>query len=111
VALGLDHGFLKRVDLGMLVVLVLIDQGCLGLNLVLGRAWVLLPNTVLLGWVLLQYLCVLGFHFLLILGDFVDSVLASCLHYLICILRSLHLGLGLQVALVLVAGLPSCLEH
>ena len=36
VVLGLDLGFLKAVDLGMLVVLVLVDQGCLILNLGLG---------------------------------------------------------------------------
>jgi len=111
VALGLDLGFWKTVDLGMLVVLVLVDQGCLSLNLGLGLAWVLLPEAVVLGQVFLRCLGVLGFAFLLSLGDFVDYVLGSRLHYLICILRSLRLGLGLEVVLVLVVGLPSVLER
>jgi len=51
------------------------------------------------------------FRFLLSLGDFVDSVLSSRLRYLIRNLRSLHLGFGLEVELVLVVGLPSLLER
>ena len=39
-----------------------------------------------------------------------DSVLGSRLHNLICILRSLGLGFGLEVALVLMVGLSSLLE-
>ena len=49
VGLGLDFGFLKAVDLGMLVVLVLVDHGCLSLNLGLGLTWVLVPEAVVLG--------------------------------------------------------------
>ena len=108
--LGLDLGFLKAVDLGRLVGPVLVDQRCLSLNLGLGLAWVLLPGAVVLGQVFLQCLGVLGFRFLLSLGDFVDSVLGSCLRYLICSLRSPCLGFGLEVALALVAVLPSLLE-
>jgi len=111
VVLGLDLGFLKRVDLGILVELVLVNQGCLSFNLGLGLAWVLLPDAVLLGQVFLQCLGVLGFHLLLSLGDFVNSVLGSRLHYLIRILRSLGLGLGLEVGLDLDVGLPSQLAR
>ena len=110
-ALGLDLGFLKTVDLGILVVLVLVDQCCLSLNLGLGLAWVLLPDAVVLGQVFLRCLGVLGFRFFLNVGDFVDSAMGSRLRYLIRIIRSLHLGLGLEVGLVLVAGLPSLLEQ
>jgi len=53
VALGLDLCFLKAVDLGMLVVLVLGDQGCLSLNLGPSQAWVLPSNEVVLGQVFL----------------------------------------------------------
>jgi len=49
VALGLDLGFLKAVDLGMLVGPVLVDQSYLSLNLGLGLAWVHLPGAVVLG--------------------------------------------------------------
>ena len=56
VALGLDLCFLKAVDLGMLVVLVLVHQGCRSLNLGLGQAWVLLPDAVVLGQVFLRCL-------------------------------------------------------
>jgi len=59
----------------------------------------------------LQYLGVLGFRFLLSLENFVDSVPGSRLHYLIGILGSLRLGLGQEVALVLVVVLPSLLER
>ena len=111
VALSVDLGFLRAVDLGMLMGPVLVDQGFLSLNLGLGLAWVLLPDAVVLGQLFLRCLDVLGFRFLLSLGDFVDLVLGSRLHYLIRILRSLHLGLGLEVALVLVVGLPSLLEQ
>ena len=108
VVLSLNLGFLKAVDLGMLVGPVLVDQGSLSLNLGLGLAWVLLPDAVFLCQVFLRCLGVLGFRFLLSLGNFVDCVLGSRLHYLIRILRSLGLGLGLEVALVLVVGRPSC---
>ena len=91
--------------------LVLVDQGCLSLNLGLGQAWVVLPEAVVLGQVFLRYLVVLGFHFLLSLGDFVDSVLGSCPRYLIGIVRSLHLGLELELVLVQVVGMPSVLER
>jgi len=111
VTLTLDLGFLKAVDLGILVGSVLVDQGCLSLNLGLGRAWVHLPDAVVLGQVFLQCLSVPGFRFRLSLGNFVDSGLGSRLHYLICILRSFRLGLGLEVGLVLVVGLPSSLER
>jgi len=111
VALGLNLRFLKSVDLEMLVGPVLVDQGYLSLNLGLGLAWVLLSGAVVLGQVFLQCLGVLGFRFLLSLRDFVDSVLGSRLRYSIRILRSLRLGLGLEVALVLVVGLPSLLER
>ena len=110
-ALGLDLGFLKAVDLRMLVGPVLVGQGYLSLNLGLGLAWVLLPDTVVLGQVFPRCLGVLGFRFLLSLGDFVDSVLGSRFRYWIRILRSLHLGLGLGMAPVLVVGLPSLLER
>jgi len=110
VALGLDLGFLKEVDLGMLVVPVMVDQRSLTLNDGLGLAWVLLPNAVLLGQLFLRCLGVLGFYLLLSLGELVSSLLSSRLRYLIGILRSLHPGLGLEVALVLVVGLPSFLE-
>ena len=109
-ALGLDLCFLKAVDFGLMVVLVLLDQGCLSRNLGLDQSWVLLPDTVVLGQVFLRCFGVLGFRFLLSLEDFVDSVLGSRLRYLFRILRSLGLGLGLKVALVLVVGLPSLLE-
>jgi len=95
----------------MLVGPVLVDQGCLILNLGLGQAWVLLPGAVVLGQVFLQCLGVLGFRFLLSLADLVDSVLGSRLRYLIRILRSLRLVFGLEVALVLVVVLPSLLER
>jgi len=111
VALSLDLGFLKAVDLGMLVGPVLVDQSCLSVSLGLGLAWVLLPDAVVLGQMFLRCLGALGFHFLLSLEDFVDSVLGSHLRYLIRILRSLRLGLGLEVALVLVVGLPALLER
>ena len=42
---------------------------------------------------------------------FVDSGLGSRLRYLIRILRSLDIGLGLELAPVLVVGLPSLLEQ
>jgi len=77
VALGLDWCFLKTVDLGMLVVLVLVDQACLGLNLDLGQAYVLLADAVVVGQVFLCFLGVLGYRFLLSLRDFVHSVLGS----------------------------------
>jgi len=111
VVLGLDLGFLKAVDLGMLVGPVLVDQGYLSLNLGLGLAWVLLPGAVVLGQVFLQCLNILGFRFPLSLEDFVDSVLGSHLRYLIHILRSLRLGFGLEVAQVLVVGPPFLLEQ
>jgi len=111
VALGLNLGCLKMVDLGMLVGPVLVGQGCLRLNRGLGLAWVLLPDAVVLGQVFPCGLGILGFRFLLCLGDFVDSGLGSRLCYLIHILRSLGLGLGLEVALVLVVELPSLLER
>jgi len=111
VALGLDLGFLKAVDLGMLAGPVLVDQGCLSLNLGPGLAWVLLPGAVVPGQVFVRCLGILGFLFLLSLGDFVDSALGSHLCYLIRILRSLHLGFGLEVALVLVVGMPSLTER
>ena len=111
VALGLDLGFLKAADLGMQVGLVLVDRSCLSRNIGLGLAWVLIPDAVVLGLVFLEGLGVLGFRFLLSLGDFVDSVLGSRLHYFIRILRSLRPGLGQEVVLVLVVGLPSLLER
>jgi len=49
VALTLDLGFLKAVDLEMLVGPVLVDQGCLSLSLGLGLTWVPLPDAVVLG--------------------------------------------------------------
>jgi len=61
----------------MLVGLVLVDQRYLSLNLGLGLARVLLPDTVVLSQVFLRCLSVLGFRFLLGLGDFVDWVLGS----------------------------------
>ena len=103
-------GFLEGGGFGMVAGPVLVDEGCLHLNLGLGLAWVLLPDAVVLGQVFLQCLGVLGFRFLLSLADFVDSVLGSHLRYLIRILRSLRLGLELEVVLVLVVGLPSLLE-
>ena len=53
---------------------------------------------------------VLRFQLLLSLGNVVDYVLGSRFDCLIRILRSLGLCLGLEVALVLVVGLPSLLE-
>ena len=111
VALGLDLGFLKAVDLGMLVGTVLVDHGCLRVSLGLGLAWVLLADPVVLGQVFLRCLGVLGFHFLLNLGHFIDSIIGTYLRYLIRIVRSLHPGLGLEVTLVLVVGLPFVLER
>jgi len=111
VALGLDLGFPEAVDLGMLVGPVLVDQGYLSLSLGLGLAWVLLPGDVVLGQVCLRCLGVLGFRFLLSLGDLLDSVLGCRLCHSIRILTSFRLGFGLDVALVLVAGLPSSLER
>ena len=49
VALGIDLAFRKAVDFGILVLLVLVDQGSLSLNLCLGRACVLLAGGVVLG--------------------------------------------------------------
>jgi len=69
VALCLNLGFLNAVDLGMLVVLVLVDQGCLSLNLGQGLAWVLLLDAVVFGQVFLRCLGLLGVRFLLSLGD------------------------------------------
>jgi len=109
VALGPDLGFLKAVDLGILAGPVLVDQGYLSLNPGLGLAWVLLPGAVVPGQVFLRCLGVLGFRFLLSPEDFVNSVMNSRLRYLICILTSICLGLGLEMVLVMVVGLPSLL--
>jgi len=111
VALGLDLGFLKAVDVGMLVGPVLVDEGYLSLNLGLGLVWLLLPGSLGLGQVFLRCLDVVGLRILLSLEDFVDSVQGPRLRYLIRILKSLHLGLGLEVALVLVVGLPCLLKR
>ena len=111
VALSLDMRFLKAVDLGILVGPVLVDQGCLSLNLGQGLAWMLLPDAVVLGQVFLRCPGVLRFRFVLSVGDFVDSVMGFPLHYLIHIIRNLGLGLGLEVGLALVVGLPSLLER
>ena len=86
VALGLNLGSLKAVAWGILVVLLLGDRDCLSQNVGLGLAWVLLPDTVVLGQVFLRCLGVLGFHFLLSLEDFAGSVLGSRPRYLIRIL-------------------------
>jgi len=113
VVVGLDFGFLKAVDLGLLVKPVLIDLDYLGYlipNLGQGLALVLLPDGVVLGQVFLRSLGVLGFGFLLSRVDFVVFLKRSGLGYLIRILRSLRLGQGLEVVLVLVVGLPSLLE-
>ena len=69
-----------------------------------------LADPLVLGQVFLRCLGVLGYHFHLNLGDFVDSLMCTCPRYLIRSMRSLHLGLGLEVTLVLVVGLPSLLE-
>ena len=71
----------------------------------------LLPDAVVLGQMFHRYLGVLEFPFLLSLGDLVDSVPGSHLSYLIRILKNLHLGLGLKMALVLVVVLPSLLQR
>jgi len=53
VALCWDLGRWKVVNLGMLVVLALIDEDCIGLGLGLSLVWVLLPNAVVFGQVFL----------------------------------------------------------
>jgi len=107
VALGLHLPFLIEVHLGIQVVLVLVDQGCLSLNLRLGLAWDLLPDAVDLGQVFLQCLGILGFCFLLGLGDFENFVVGSDLHNLIRMLKSPRLGLRLEMELVQVVRLPA----
>jgi len=111
VALHLDLVFLKALYLGVLVGPGLVHQGCLSLDLVLGLAWVLLPDAGVLGGVFLRCLGVLTFRFLLSLEDVGDSGLCSCLGYFIRIVRSLHFGVGLEVALVLMVELSSLLER
>lgn len=108
---GSELGFLKVVLLGMLVVMVLVDQRCRSPNPGLGLAGVLLLDAVVLGPVFVRCLGVLGFRILLCLVDCVDSVQVSRLRYLIRILSSLGLSLGLDGALLLVVGLPFLLER
>ena len=111
VALGLGLGSGKVVDMGILVGLVRVDQDCLSLSLGLGLAWALLVGKVVLSLVFLRGLGVLWFHFLLSLRDVVGCVMDSDLPCLIRILRCLGLGFEVEVALVLVVGVPSSLEE
>jgi len=64
VALGLDLGFLKTVNLGMLVGPVLLDQGYLSFNLGLGLAWVLVPAQLFLVSCFFDLLVFWSFAFL-----------------------------------------------
>ena len=110
-ALCLKLCFLKAVDLGMLVGLVLVDHRCPSLNLGLGQAWVLLPDVVVLVSCFFDVLLFWGFSLSSKSWGFCEFVLGSGLHYLTRIVSSLRPGLGLGVALVLVVGLPSLLER